>query len=137
MEAVCALLDRAIADYPNLHQTLIRNENAYYACIAGIRQCQPPVVDEAAPLVGKVYVIGDSHTLPTAWRVVRRTRANGDVEDLVLVPRLVTGVKIWHLRPDSKFYTKVRPASGRFLICRALISGVAVENKDFELGVKR
>ena len=28
MEAVCALLDRAIADYPNLHQTLIRNENA-------------------------------------------------------------------------------------------------------------
>lgn len=24
----------------------------------------------------------------------------------MLVPKLVTGLKIWHLRPDSTFYTK-------------------------------
>ncbi len=51
-----------------------------------------------------VFVCGDSHTLPTAWQRVI-------VEGIsrVLVPKLVTGLKHWHLRPESDFYPKVLP----------------------------
>lgn len=48
-----------------------------------------------------VYVCGDSHTLTPAWREVTvggRRR--------VLKPALVTGLKHWHLRPESEFYPK-------------------------------
>jgi hypothetical protein len=55
--------------------------------------------DRALLLEGKapVYVCGDSHALSPAWRSV-----NGRL----LVPKLVTGLKHWHLREDSSFYPK-------------------------------
>ncbi|DBA03701.1 TPA: hypothetical protein N0F65_004118 [Lagenidium giganteum] len=107
-----------------LHRTAIRNEQAYYSCIAqlmsiqnglemdgtvyalpssqttqGAQEPQQPVMETQKPVV---YVCGDSHTLATAWRVVP---IRG--QETLLVPALVTGLKHWHLRSESTFYPKI------------------------------
>lgn len=66
-----------------------------------------------------LYVCGDSHTLPLAWNVLSYGRrqggdtscmageaASGTHMPHLLTPRLVTGVKHWHLRQESDFYPK-------------------------------
>jgi len=50
-----------------------------------------------------LYVCGDSHCAPLAWQSVQ---FQGEKHQLH--PLLVTGMKIWHLRPDSSFYNKVQ-----------------------------
>lgn len=82
----------------DLHKTLIRNEQAYYSCISKLFGSLPPTPKQDTK---KMYVVGDSHVLPLAWRSL----IIDDIE-YTIVPVLVTGVKIWHLRKDSKFYTK-------------------------------
>lgn len=49
-----------------------------------------------------LFLAGDSHCLSAAWR---RVCPRG--KDCVLIPKLVTGLKIWHLRPESDFYPKI------------------------------
>ena len=83
----------------DLHKTLIRNEQAFYTCIRHIFETLPPPTKEEN--LKKLYVVGDSHILPLAWR--RLTIQN---EEYVVVPVLITGIKVWHLRKDSQFYTK-------------------------------
>jgi len=82
-----------------LHQTTIRNEHAYYCCITQLLKSNPVGIGngKSNPLI----VIGDSHCLSPAWRNIKF----GGVER-ELKPILATGVKIFHLRPESKFYPK-------------------------------
>ena len=51
--------------------------------------------------VSVMYVIGDSHVLSSAYAVVSLSKRR-----VALVPKLVTGVKQWHLRKESHFYPK-------------------------------
>jgi len=102
-----------------LHTTLVRNEHAYYCCIAqltgylqrGVSNASAIVIEGLGPALQfpsngaapaePLYVMGDSHTLCPTWhriQVAGRTR--------LLVPALVTGLKAWHLRPESTFYPK-------------------------------
>ncbi len=62
-----------------------------------------------------IYICGDSHCLSLAWNIVKKTtttttkKKNNTVDKPsyhLLVPKLVTGVKQWHLRQDSSFYPK-------------------------------
>lgn len=54
-----------------------------------------------------LYVVGDSHTVPLAWNIIRVANKNtGTTELRLLVPKLVTGLKQYHLRKDSDFYPK-------------------------------
>jgi hypothetical protein len=48
-----------------------------------------------------LYVVGDSHVLSTAWQTIRLS----DGEYLTLVPVTVTGLKAWHCRPETRFFT--------------------------------
>ena len=48
-----------------------------------------------------MFLMGDSHCMSAAWRHVTLRG-----ERRVLQPLLVTGLKAWHLRPESKFYPK-------------------------------
>jgi len=81
-----------------LHLTTIRNENAYYCCVVQLLIC-PGLYDKPA---GKpLYVVGDSHSLSPSWRSIQ---VKG--EDRLLLGRLVTGLKMWHLRPESRFFPK-------------------------------
>ena len=50
-----------------------------------------------------IYVLGDSHTLPLAWH--HHTSNTPNTPNILFVPRLVTGVKHWHLR-DFKYQDK-------------------------------
>ncbi len=81
-----------------LHQTSVRNEHAYYCCVAQVL-CEDPRA--ATTFDEDVYVCGDSHTLAPAWKVL-------DVgqKRLRLKPALVTGLKHWHLRREGEFYPK-------------------------------
>src|SRR3990167_1118972 len=81
-----------------LHKTTIRNENAYYCCISQLYE----FISYPLPSHKAIYVFGDSHCLPTAWQTL-----NIQNTPRLLVPKLVTGCKIWHLRPESYFFTKL------------------------------
>ena len=107
-----------------IHETSIRNEHAYYQCIAmtlSVRStmsftspdldsveifkrsvsdpCKSP--DLAAAAANPIYICGDSHSIVPAWSVLQ---ASGGPR--LLIPKLVTGCKHWHLRPESSFYPK-------------------------------
>ena len=81
----------------DLHLTRVRNENAYYCCTAQLVASLPLPL----PALPSLYVMGDSHSLAPAWRTVAFRG-----EPHLLVPRLVTGCKIWHLREKSAFFPK-------------------------------
>lgn len=114
-----------------LHETTIRNENAYYSCIGHVLSRRPMVLPQAItmnndsttqmessaylaafsnPLTSSlfanaaknpIFIVGDSHILPLAWQVVE---ING--QHRLLYPKLVTGIKHWHLRSECDFYPK-------------------------------
>jgi hypothetical protein len=86
-----------IREVKDLHLTRVRNENAYYCCVAQLLSTLPAQLPAVPPL----YVVGDSHSLSPAWRTVQY---KGSAH--MLVPRLVTGCKIWHLREGSDFFPK-------------------------------
>ena len=86
-----------------MHTTPVRNENAYFMCISQLLAARPgPATNPRALLAAEtarepVYVCGDSHALSPAWK---------SVGGRLLVPKLVTGLKHWHLREESVFYPK-------------------------------
>lgn len=96
-----------------LHRTTIRNEQAYYACIAQLLTIDAPPLWVLPPSSERdIYVCGDSHTLATAWREISLppTSKNGEQQRerrVLLRPALVTGLKHWHLRKESTFYPKI------------------------------
>ncbi|CAE7393446.1 unnamed protein product, partial [Symbiodinium sp. CCMP2456] len=100
-----ALLGKCVEGL-ELHLTAVRNENAYFNCIKDILALKGPATIPRSPaLFRPLYVIGDSHVLPTSWQTVEFTTSRGSYH-YVMVPMLVTGLKIWHLRDESNFYTK-------------------------------
>lgn len=123
---------RLLSETP-LHETLIRNEMSYFTCIVQVLSSRPaifPFNRFADPylaafsdpmMLGKLpemaekvedfvwntatnthfYVTGDSHLIPLAWNFIKMKE-----EWHILIPKLTTGIKHWHLRPSSEFYTK-------------------------------
>ena len=84
-----------------MHKTTVRNEHAYYCCIAQLLSIpyqggnteQTHMSATLPPLI----VCGDSHSLTSAWR---------KCNNRWIQPLLVTGLKAWHLREESEFYPK-------------------------------
>ena len=98
---------RQISTTP-LHETNIRNEHAYYLCIGWVISLQnrPSLTNNIIKYNASkkpIYILGDSHTISIAWSVIKQ-KSTG--EERILVPKLVTGIKHWHLRNDSRFYPK-------------------------------
>ena len=84
----------------DMHLTTIRNEHAYYCCVAQL-MCDIPHPYPVAEKTQGIYVAGDSHSLSTAWQILT---VHG--KPTPLIPKLVTGLKCWHLRPESVFFPK-------------------------------
>lgn len=111
---------RSMSQTP-LHETLVRNELAYYQDIVQILSVRTHAAVYGLPDVSfalndplksnkpewvaarqrPIYLCGDSHCLSGGWSILK-------VHSLprLVIPKLVTGVKCWHLRPESKFYPK-------------------------------
>mmetsp|Transcript_11549 Transcript_11549/g.24756 ORF Transcript_11549/g.24756 Transcript_11549/m.24756 type:complete len:749 (-) Transcript_11549:834-3080(-) len=81
----------------DLHLTRVRNENAYYCCVAMLLRSLPLPL----PTLPLLYVAGDSHSLSPGWRTVPFQG-----QPHLLKPVLVTGLKAWHLREESDFFPK-------------------------------
>lgn len=81
-----------------LHETLIRNEHAYYLAIGQLLAAESapetPRLTAPATTATPLYVCGDSHVLPLSWRSL--SLCNGC--NYHTIPKLVTGIKHWHLR---------------------------------------
>eukprot|EP00960_Hanusia_phi_P066171 766330-Hanusia_phi.AAC.5 len=58
--------------------------------------CPPPETTGCKPL----FLVGDSHVLSGAWGRIRLRKASH-----YIFPKLVTGLKAWHLRDGHKFLT--------------------------------
>jgi hypothetical protein len=96
-----------------LHTTLIRNEAAYFGCVKELVGMLPPPLGSAPKQAAEghadttqqqpIYVVGDSHSLSCAWHTIE----DYSEHKRVLRPMLVTGLKCWHMRPESRFYPKV------------------------------
>merc|ERR1712000_463469 len=80
-----------------LHLTSIRNEHAYYCCIAQLL----PYISYPLASFTPLYIIGDSHTLPISWQSLTIHDSKH-----FTIPKLITGCKMWHLRPESNFFPK-------------------------------
>ena len=89
------------ASSKKLHTTTVRNEAAYFNCIRQILEEIPPAEPTGLDDLKPLYLCGDSHCLSGAWQ---RVSLKG--EEHLLVPKLVTGCKVWHLRKESRFYPK-------------------------------
>lgn len=90
----------------DLHLTLIRNEHAYASSIHQMMRWLPfpiPRESAAAATEDTIFVVGDSHCMSAAWQTVR---LDMHPRPMLLVPKLVTGLKAWHLRPSCRFYPK-------------------------------
>lgn len=90
-----------LASARKLHLTTVRNEAAYFNCIRQILEEHPPPEISPGSEIQPLYLCGDSHCLSTAWQWVELQGIKR-----LLVPKLVTGCKVWHLRKDSRFYPK-------------------------------
>jgi len=108
LRELCAVLDCSRKGL-DLHLTPVRNEHAYFSCICQTIECLPlssPAVAEER-FGEPIFVVGDSHVLSNAWRTVFLPVAKDSLTRChVLVPCVVTGAKIWHMREKSSFYTK-------------------------------
>ena len=76
-----------------LHETIIKNQNSYFSMCSSLLH-----FIKFEPYTEKIYICGDSHSLVPSWHVI-----NGKL----IVPKLVTGLKCWHLRKKSKFFTRL------------------------------
>eukprot|EP01126_Amoeba_proteus_P064126 TRINITY_DN8933_c1_g1_i3.p1 TRINITY_DN8933_c1_g1~~TRINITY_DN8933_c1_g1_i3.p1 ORF type:complete len:511 (-),score=85.71 TRINITY_DN8933_c1_g1_i3:59-1591(-) len=81
-----------------MHTTTIRNEVAYHCCIDQLMSYHKLPRDLSLPYL---YLAGDSHALVSAYQPIQ---FQGKTH--VIKPMLVTGLKCWHLRPESKFFPK-------------------------------
>eukprot|EP00899_Mesostigma_viride_P020166 jgi/Mesvir1/28150/Mv04715-RA.1 len=94
---------RAASSKP-LHTTIIRNEIAYFSCIHQLLSDYPLPPPHITPpgTAPPLFVAGDSHSTSPGWRSLSlRGQARR------LVPVIVTGLKMWHLREESRFYPKM------------------------------
>ena len=102
--AIVAVCD-GLREGRDLHMTSIRNEHAYFLVLRDLLQTSGGEVSSSGgrstslPSSG-IYVVGDSHVVPLVGRVLD--------DGTPFVASVVTGVKIWHLRPASDFYPKAQ-----------------------------
>ncbi|GAB5367718.1 hypothetical protein AAMO2058_001255000 [Amorphochlora amoebiformis] len=85
----------------DLHLTTIRNEHAYFTCISHVlKRFKAPLTERKERKV--IYFCADSHAMAPAWQTLELKGV-----EYVIKPMVVTGLKCWHLRAESRFYTKV------------------------------
>jgi hypothetical protein len=87
-----------ICEDQDMHRTNIRTENTFYVMASSLL---PTIKQPVNYALKPIYFIGDSHSLPASWHTIHYKG-----EERLIVPKLVTGVKCWHLRPSSTFFTK-------------------------------
>ncbi|XP_062521933.1 uncharacterized protein LOC134196728 isoform X2 [Corticium candelabrum] len=102
IKPLCSVLDMAHSGR-ELHLSTIRNENAYFCCISQVIKVPGMYVfgssDEKPEFI---YFAGESHAISPAWRSITYQGRHH-----VIHPIVATGLKLWHLRPESKFYPKI------------------------------
>jgi len=72
----------------------------FWFCAHGLVAASP--ANQIKPL----YIVGDSHVLSLAWlQMDISARETPDLQRF-LVPVVITGLKAWHVRPETRFFTR-------------------------------
>mmetsp|Transcript_9559 Transcript_9559/g.17958 ORF Transcript_9559/g.17958 Transcript_9559/m.17958 type:complete len:675 (+) Transcript_9559:21-2045(+) len=109
----------AIHDGTNMEQRHFTLGNHLRNLIAHINRVEDNVVRTSFPLpfprclpaeyrqdnIGVIYVIGDSHVLSLGWQTICISN-QCHYFYRTLVPATITGLKAWHTRTDTHFFTK-------------------------------
>lgn len=98
LAAIVKTLEVTVTANPELQTTKIKNGYNYFQYIAKLLPLKQNISNEFLP---PVYLVGDSHCLSPAWESMS---LEGQMRRIV--PLLITGCKIWHLRDDSNFHAK-------------------------------
>jgi len=53
-----------------------------------------------------IFLLGDSHVLSLAWQTLDIPSPTGMTRKRLVVPAVVTGLKAWHVRKKTNFFTK-------------------------------
>lgn len=75
--------------------------------------CPPPTLGWVVPTttsqmaVDPIFLVGDSHVLSLAWQVIEiPNETNSTPIRRLVVPVVVTGLKAWHVRCETRFFTR-------------------------------
>ncbi|KAL9658274.1 hypothetical protein ABK040_015597 [Willaertia magna] len=89
----------------DLHTTQIRNEQAYLCTISqllsGYIMKNIPVTNVTNIEQNHIFMLGESHCLSPAYQTIK-----WNDKPYILLPKIVTGCKCYHLRNESDFYPK-------------------------------
>jgi hypothetical protein len=88
----------AVLQGKDLHLTRVRNGNSYFGYLSTLLELNSKQEISELPIL---HCIGDSHSLSLGFETL-----NLDHKTYFIKPELVTGCKIWHLRPSSHFHAK-------------------------------
>jgi tetratricopeptide (TPR) repeat protein len=105
LKCAAALLETikpASALVSELSPTSMRN-NASFTYIDSLIAVEGTVEETLRKEKKPLYVLGDSHVLSVAWRSLHLNK----IGEVLLKPLVVMDCKIWQLRKESDFYTKV------------------------------
>ncbi|GJP72797.1 hypothetical protein CLOP_g3555 [Closterium sp. NIES-67] len=103
-KALGALVERArVASKVPLHETLIRNEAAYFGCAFQLLTHYPITHSLSHNSPPPLFLAGQRQPLSgSSMAAVVHLRG----QPRLLCPLLITGLKAWHLRPESTFFPK-------------------------------
>lgn len=63
-----------------------------------------PSIEPMKRNISPLFVVGDSHVISIGWQTIRISRGSEDGFRFI-VPLPVTGLKAWHVREGTKFFT--------------------------------
>lgn len=89
---------KPICDGRDFQISMIRSENMYYNFIKSLIPVKEIKLRRTLP---SVHIIGDSNSLVPAWDTISYLK-----EERLIVPHLISSLKIWHLKSDCEYYTK-------------------------------
>jgi tetratricopeptide (TPR) repeat protein len=111
LDAIPAIVKKVdlVRRIEKMNRTNMKNEHSYYTTVMSVMQyLNSPLLRDVRPLLanrdpvdGKLYICSDSHSIPMSWHNLII-----DGKPTLTVNRLVTGLKIWHIRDDCDFYPK-------------------------------
>jgi hypothetical protein len=88
----------------NLRQMVLARQNGYH------RKALPPLtwwLPATHATFEPLYIVGDSHVLSLAWQTLYLPDSGaGESRPRLAVPVVTTGIKAWHVRRDTRFFTR-------------------------------
>lgn len=91
----------------HLRKVVLPSENGYSATnnLTQSTWWLPPSYSQAFSSK-RLFLVGDSHVLSLAWSMVYFPDNSGNLQHRLVFPVVTTGLKAWHMRQNTSFFTR-------------------------------